>query len=136
LFGSFEITSIRLYTRLSYVDYPACTTWLRLFLHEPNKNCDQSLNICGHFVCSVSGDCLLCWYWWHCWPSLLKLSFHKNWSLILQKVGGFFFCVFRLPLEISLTPKNNWNILKSGVKSTIIQAYLILPMKNYIYFRI
>ena len=22
-----------------------CTTWLRLFLHEPNKNCDQSLNI-------------------------------------------------------------------------------------------
>jgi hypothetical protein len=37
LFGSFEITSIRLYT-------PVCTTWLRLFLHEPNKNCDQSLN--------------------------------------------------------------------------------------------
>ena len=29
LFASFEITSIR----------------LRLFLHEPNKNCDQSLNI-------------------------------------------------------------------------------------------
>ena len=22
-----------------------CTTWLRLFLHEPNKNCDQSLNV-------------------------------------------------------------------------------------------
>ena len=23
--------------------YTVCTTWLRLFLHEPNKNCDQSL---------------------------------------------------------------------------------------------
>jgi hypothetical protein len=26
------------------MDYTVCTTWLRLFLHEPNKNCDQSLN--------------------------------------------------------------------------------------------
>ena len=23
--------------------YTVCTTWLRLFLHEPNKNCNQSL---------------------------------------------------------------------------------------------
>jgi hypothetical protein len=42
LFGSFEITSIRLYTLLRYTVW---TTWLRLFLHEPNKNCDQSLNV-------------------------------------------------------------------------------------------
>jgi hypothetical protein len=28
-----------------YVGYTVCTTWLRLFLHEPNKNCDQFLNI-------------------------------------------------------------------------------------------
>ena len=27
-----------------YAGYMVCTTWLRLFLHEPNKNCDQSLN--------------------------------------------------------------------------------------------
>jgi hypothetical protein len=40
LFGSFEITSIRLYTPLRN---SVCTTWLRLFLHELNKNCDQSL---------------------------------------------------------------------------------------------
>ena len=26
-----------------YTGYTVCTTWLRLFLHEPNKNCDQSL---------------------------------------------------------------------------------------------
>ena len=25
----------------------------------------------------VRGDCSCCWYWWNCWPSLLKLSFHK-----------------------------------------------------------
>jgi hypothetical protein len=29
----------------SYAGYTVCTTWLRLFLHEPNKNCDQSLII-------------------------------------------------------------------------------------------
>ena len=23
-------------------------------------------------------DCSLCWYWWNCWPSLFKLSFHNN----------------------------------------------------------
>jgi hypothetical protein len=22
------------------------------------------------------GTCLLCWYWWNCWPSLFKLSIH------------------------------------------------------------
>ena len=33
------ITSIRLYTPLHtlYAGYPVCTTWLRLFPHEPNK---------------------------------------------------------------------------------------------------
>ena len=23
----------------------------------------------------VRGGCTFCWYWWNCWPSLLKLSF-------------------------------------------------------------
>ena len=28
----------------------------------------------------VRGDNSLCWYWWNCWPSLFKLSFHNfNW---------------------------------------------------------
>ena len=31
-----------------YAGYSVCTTWLRLFLHELNKNCDQSL-INGHY---------------------------------------------------------------------------------------
>ena len=27
----------------------------------------------------VSGDCLVCWYWWNCWSSLIlfKLSYHS-----------------------------------------------------------
>ena len=37
----------RLYTPLRnplrYAGYTVCTTWLMLVLHEPNKNCDQSL---------------------------------------------------------------------------------------------
>jgi hypothetical protein len=28
----------------------------------------------------VRGDCLFCWYWWNCWPSWLKPSFHNNMS--------------------------------------------------------
>ena len=30
--------------------YTVCTTWLRLFLHEPNKNYDQSLNVSTYSV--------------------------------------------------------------------------------------
>ena len=25
---------------------------------------------CVCFLCLVIGDCLFCWYWWNCWPSL------------------------------------------------------------------
>jgi hypothetical protein len=32
--------------------------------------------ICHGLFCAqwvdVRGDCLLCWYWWNCWPSLFK----------------------------------------------------------------
>ena len=38
-----------------YADYTVCTTWFRLFLHEQNKNCDQSLSI---FLCQVQLDCI------------------------------------------------------------------------------
>ena len=35
----------------------------------------------SNIICHVQwfefrGDCLFCWYWWNCWPSLFKLSFH------------------------------------------------------------
>ena len=36
--------------------------------------------ICHELFCvqwvKVRGGCLFCWYWWNCWPSLFKLSFH------------------------------------------------------------
>ena len=25
----------------------------------------------------VRDYCAICWYWWNCWPSLFKLSFHS-----------------------------------------------------------
>jgi hypothetical protein len=43
LFGSFEINSKMWYTPLRNPLH--CTTFFSLFLHEPNKNCDQSLSI-------------------------------------------------------------------------------------------
>jgi len=35
----------------------------------------------------VRGYCLFCWYWWNCWPSLVKLSFHN----IGRNFSNFFF---------------------------------------------
>ena len=32
----------------------------------------------------VKDGCSFCWYWWNCWPSLFKLSFHN------LKLYGFF----------------------------------------------
>jgi hypothetical protein len=26
----------------------------------------------------MNGDCSFCWYWWKCWPSLFKISFHNE----------------------------------------------------------
>jgi hypothetical protein len=26
----------------------------------------------------LRGGCCFCWYWWNCWPSLFKLSFHQS----------------------------------------------------------
>jgi hypothetical protein len=34
-----------------YTGYTVCTTWLSLFLHEPNKNFDQSLNDVTKILC-------------------------------------------------------------------------------------
>jgi hypothetical protein len=42
----------------------------------------------GLFVCSVVGGMMwlfICWYWWNCWPSLIKLSFHSY--LFLQWIS-------------------------------------------------
>jgi hypothetical protein len=55
--------------------------WLcHIFVSLPSQDLDfQCHMIChGSFYVQwfeVRGDCLFCW---HCWPSLLKLSFHNH----------------------------------------------------------
>ena len=52
----------------------------------------QELNFQHHFIVfffyvqwvEMRGDCLFCWYWWNCWPSLFKLSFHDYWHFRLN----------------------------------------------------
>jgi hypothetical protein len=35
-----------------------------------------------------SGECRLCWYWWNCWPSLLKFYFRGViFFIVVVKVG-------------------------------------------------
>ena len=36
----------------------------------------------------VRGDWSLCWYWWNCSPSLLKLSFHNKWNNPFLSIWG------------------------------------------------
>ena len=43
-------------------------------------------------ICSMiwnERDCLFCWYWWNCGPSLFKLSFH-NWDHVAQSLVFLF----------------------------------------------
>jgi hypothetical protein len=47
----------------------------------------------------VSGDCSFYRYWWNCWPSLFKLSFHYNYIYVMAIVRKF-----RLPPP----PFENW----------------------------
>ena len=35
--------------------------------------------ICEIITIEEICDCSFCWYWWNCWPSLFKLSFHNKW---------------------------------------------------------
>ena len=52
----------------TFVVMPQARTWI-------------SNVICRGVSCvlsvKVGGDCSLCWYWWNCWLSLLKMSFHN-----------------------------------------------------------
>jgi hypothetical protein len=40
----------------------------------------MSWSFCVQWV-GVKDDCLFCWYWWNCWPSLFKLYFYKTFVL-------------------------------------------------------
>ena len=50
-------------------------------------------NMSLSFFCSISwvrDDCPFCWYWWNCWPSLIKPSFqnvHHEITCTIEKVG-------------------------------------------------
>jgi hypothetical protein len=39
----------------------------------------------------VRCGCLLCWYWWNCWPSLYDFLFFNDLEL-----SNFYFCPFRV----------------------------------------
>jgi hypothetical protein len=58
---------------IEIICYTVCTTWLRLFLHEPNKNCDQSLKM-------------------FCWSFFVLLSFFDLRILIAPLVSSNFYC--------------------------------------------
>ena len=56
------------------------TVWMQKDYRHKYKN-----NMLLYFYVQwfeLRGDCSLCWYWWICWPSLFKLSFHKYYKEI------------------------------------------------------
>jgi hypothetical protein len=66
------------------------------------------------------GDCSFCWYWWNCWPSLFKLSFH-NTILSLKNED-----------DIKIWKTNtNTNIVWSSWRQWQRNTYLVLlPLKH------
>ena len=46
-----------------------CTTWLRLFLSEPNKNCDQSLSIIYEYTFESNATIYTCKYSIYLWQA-------------------------------------------------------------------
>ena len=44
---------------------------------QPEPGFPTSYVVSNFCLCSVRGDWSFCWYWWNCWPSLFKLSFHN-----------------------------------------------------------
>lgn len=98
--------------------------------------------------CEVRGDCTFCWYWWNCWQSLFKLSFHKSmhmqysyikkdhcqygdgkkrWekTLFSLLVFSFFVCL-EYALSWLLSCKNRTSLIK--IHHTFIGKHVIWPM--------
>ena len=74
-----------------------------------NRNI-QNLDIC-FFLCSacsvkMRGDCSFCWYWWNRWPSLFKLSFHKQFACCSQQTPTIFYLHLILEYLFCLHPLN------------------------------
>ena len=62
-------------TSLNPSPFSAC---LSVPNYDLDFQCRMSLSPLPLFrVHKVRGYCLFCWYWWNCWPSLHKLSFHS-----------------------------------------------------------
>jgi hypothetical protein len=103
-----------------------CTTWLRLFLHEPNKNCDQSLNNLNYVadlllspVSIISITCIKS-------VGMYALSINL---LIFVKVG----LVDLVILHIIILLKRSimgWIIAKVDILRTLCDVYL-LETSNY-----
>jgi hypothetical protein len=90
-----------IYIPLASLKYPAtslCLSQARIWFSNVICCClffyDQHVELRGY--------CLLCWYWWNCWPSLFKFSFHII-CPILQNYG--------LPFQTSITT-TTWVYLK------------------------
>ena len=66
----------RVWVPLTGITMPNCYAYPK---HEPAfpTSCHNLSLFCVQRV-KVRDDCLFCWYWWNCWPSPFKLSFHKT----------------------------------------------------------
>ena len=82
---------------------------------NPNVLCPMSCFYCVQLF-QVRGDCLFCWYWWNCWPSLFKLSFHNVVELNLIKINDF----------SQLRKLYKWKILNGQFTENIHRLYNIM----------
>ena len=58
----------------------------------------------------VRGDCSLCWYWWNCWPSLFKLTFHNTNRTLIFFINVIIVVLTIMTLKKNLFFTNNLNL--------------------------
>ena len=121
MIGSFEITSIRLYT-------PLCNTWLRLFLHEPNTNCDQSLSarrISGiMFIKSEKLDSYIIHISLHTWIGNWNKTTHQSITIsILDLINQEFSQIYVRAVTGRNSPKHR-SVEKTNILSTFSSKWV------------
>ena len=100
-----------------------CTTWLRLFLHEANKNCDESLNVFREIRYEFAGP--------SCFVRVLTIS-KWYWTIVygsFQCVIGFL--VYNCVSMDTNNKKNNPFQLKSDYK---MHTFFCIQYRNILFF--
>ena len=99
---------------------------------------------CGLFLVhwlGVRDDCLFCWCWWNCWPSLFNLSFHKrerkrssSQSTLILYTKSYARRLTQEKIKSHITPWKKRNIRKYQIScNTLNTKYRKMTRRKYVH---